>query len=74
MLKAQVREQTTPRDLWFIERTEWGPFIGLIKSLRLDAKEYKAEALTGAIIDAAWREAKKRRKRIIQVERGKSPG
>jgi phosphate transport system permease protein len=61
VLQAQVRQQTTPKELWFIERTEWGPFIGLTKTLRLDARQYKAEELTEALIEAAHKEAEKRR-------------
>jgi len=70
VLQAQVSQQTTPKELWFIERTEWGPFIGVIKSLRLDARQYKAEELTEALIEAAHKEAEQRRKRIRQLERG----
>lgn len=70
VLEAEIIEQTTPRDLWFVERTEWGPFIGGIKSLELNGKIYHGSGLAQDVIRGAHKEAEKRRSRIRTLERG----
>ena len=64
-----ISSTATPADIYFIERTEWGPFIGFIQSLQL-----KDEVLAGAQIStdniyALVEEAQDRRKRIREIER-----
>lgn len=70
VLEAQVRERSTPPELWFIERTEWGPFIGEILALNLDGKLYQGENITHDLLRAAHGSAEKRRARIRRLERG----
>jgi phosphate transport system permease protein len=64
----EAAKTDTPRDMYFVERLEWGPFIGRIKSVDL-----AGNVLDGANIDAlnrAHSEARERWKRIRHLEHG----
>ena len=66
----QIAKIDTPRDIFFIERLEWGAFVGRIKSVDL-----AGTALSGAPADhdalaRAHTEARARWQRIRQIEHG----
>lgn len=65
----EIQELSTPQDIYYIERTEWGPFVGFIQSLQL-----KDEVLAGAAIQTdrlydEQKQASNRRKQIQTIER-----
>jgi len=33
-----IKQTDQPRDAWFFERQEWGPFVGFLKEVRVDGK------------------------------------
>ncbi len=70
VLESQIQDQSTPEDFWFIERTEWGPFIGRIESLELDGRTYQEIDITAELIRNAHKEAQRRRQRIRDLEKG----
>ena len=70
VLEGQVRQRGTPLDLWFLERTEWGPFIGRIHGLQLDGRVYSGEEIGGGLLEKAHQEAAHRRGRMRRLERG----
>mgnify|MGYP001269893630 FL=1 len=60
----------TPADFFFLERQEWGPFVGRIVGLTLDEQPLDPKTLSLAELRAAQREARARFDRIRQIERG----
>jgi phosphate transport system permease protein len=58
-----------PRDLFYIERMEWGPFIGSIRSVNLQGTVLEKDALKLDTIYLEQKEALKRRHRIYDIER-----
>ncbi len=65
-----VAEVNTPLDLFWVERTEWGPFVGSIQLLDLNGKIIKGDALTLDILQKEQNIAATRRGRIHEIERG----
>jgi phosphate transport system permease protein len=65
----QVSQITTPPDLFFVERTEWGPFIGTIRSVDLNGKIVKGTDLGAEDLSSALAEAAERRRRILKIEK-----
>jgi len=63
-----------PEDLFFVERVEWGPFIGSIRSLDLGGKIIEKDGLTREILLRERRAASERRDRIRQIERNEIAG
>jgi phosphate transport system permease protein len=59
----------TPSDIYFIERVEWGPFIGIIKSMDLAGEVVAGASLTPGALKEAQRAAARRRGRIHAIER-----
>jgi phosphate transport system permease protein len=58
-----------PKDMFYVERTEWGPFVGSIRSVKLKGTVLEKDALT---LDKIYQEQKKaleRRHRIYHIER-----
>ncbi len=55
--------------MYFVERLEWGPFIGEIKELDLNGEILKGDAVHGEKLSRAREEAAGRRKRIHSLER-----
>lgn len=68
--QEQVLEHHRPKNLWFMERTEWGPFIGEIKALELEGLTYQGPDIEDDLLERAHREAQERRLRIRDLERG----
>jgi phosphate transport system permease protein len=58
-----------PKDLYFFERVEWGPFIGRIDHLSLDGEVVEAAALDPARLRRAHRDARRRWSEIRRLER-----
>jgi len=58
-----------PTDIFFVERMEWGPFIGTIRSLDLDGKMIPKEDLTLERLRREQQEAARRRDLLHYVER-----
>jgi phosphate transport system permease protein len=65
----EVAARTTPADLWFFERVEWGPFVGRFVRLRLGDEVLAADALSGERLRAAHRAARQRFEDIRSIER-----
>ena len=63
-------ETRYPADAWFIERQEWGPFVGYMKEIRVDGA---AVASSPAEVEAQFRalqpEARRRYARSSRIER-----
>ncbi len=66
----QIESVSTPPGLYFIERVEWGPFVGRIKQVSLDGRVVAGEALTPQVLDRAHGEARDRWWRLRDLERG----
>lgn len=62
-------EVSFPEDLIFVERVEWGPFIGAIKSVDLGGKTIEKGGLSQDVLLRELRAASERRDRIRQIER-----
>lgn len=69
ILEGEVNTRTTPKGLLFVERTEWGPFIGTIKRLELDGYVLTGEEASLDVLKGAHKEATKRREDIRVLER-----
>ncbi len=59
----------TPADFYFLERQEWGPFVGRIVGLILDEQPVDPKTLSLAELRAAQREARARFDQIRRIER-----
>lgn len=66
----QVKDITHPEDILFVERLEWGPFIGFARSMDLNGKIVERQALTPDVLESAVEDAISRRQRILEIERG----
>jgi phosphate transport system permease protein len=64
----EVARVEAPRGLLFIERLEWGPFIGRIMSIDLAGEAVSGESLDAARLVAAHRAARERWRRIRAIE------
>ncbi|MFH1114505.1 MAG: phosphate ABC transporter permease PstA [Pseudomonadota bacterium] len=64
-----VAEVLHPRDLIFIERLEWGPFIGTIKSADFNGNIVSGESLNWDKLRLQHKQAERRRKKIKEIER-----
>ncbi len=58
-----------PKDLVFLERIEWGPFIGTIKSADFNGTIVEKESLRWDELELQHQQAVKRRKRVREIER-----
>jgi len=65
----EARERVFPRDMVFVERLEWGPFIGRVKGLAVDSRALDIGDLRDARARKALAEAQKRLQRIRAIER-----
>lgn len=65
----EVAKVETPSNIYFIERVEWGPFIGMIQSMDLAGEVLTGPTLSFGVIREAQREAARRRGRIREIER-----
>ena len=64
-----VIDVTRPGDIFFLERMEWGPFVGTIQSVDLSGKVIAKEALTPEMLHREQEEAARRRDLLYYVER-----
>ncbi len=64
-----ITEVTRPTDIFFLERMEWGPFIGTIKSLDLNGRIIPKEDLTLDKLRREQQEAARRRNLLHYLER-----
>ncbi len=65
----KIAETTEPPNMYFVERMEWGPFIGTIKSADLNGTVIEKSELSDERLKQAHREAVTRRQRIRSIER-----
>lgn len=65
----EIRKDSNPKNILYIERLEWGPFIGVAKSLDLNGKIFEGSMLTNELLSQAHEEAVQRRLRIREIER-----
>lgn len=66
-----IAQVTSPTDLFFFERIEWGPFIGTIENVDLRGKIMKGDSIDLSTLSQAHKNAVKRRSRILDLERNK---
>jgi phosphate transport system permease protein len=66
----QVKEVTTPGDIFFLERAEWGPFIGRIRQVNLNKEVLEGTAVPLERFHDEQAKAAERRQRIRAIERG----
>jgi phosphate transport system permease protein len=65
----RVASVDRPADLYFVERVEWGPFIGRIVSADLAGDRLEGDAARGPRLAKAHTEARKRWREIRRLER-----
>ncbi len=65
----EVQNVSDPQDIYFVERMEWGPFIGFIKALHLKEIVFESDAINSEILSKSLEEARNRRDRIRKIER-----
>jgi phosphate transport system permease protein len=70
----EISGSTTPEDMFFVERMEWGPFIGTIKSLDLNGKVITKSSLSRETLDTEQIRGARRRDRMRGIERGEIAG
>ncbi len=64
-----IVKKSHPGNILFVERLEWGPFIGFAKSLDLNGRVIGQNDLTWDILEQAVDDAALRRQRIHEIER-----
>jgi phosphate transport system permease protein len=65
----KVAERSTPKTVFFIERVEWGPFIGALQTLRVKGEDLPAGSFTLSRLEDEHKKAVERRNRIRAIER-----
>ncbi|MCD6225386.1 MAG: phosphate ABC transporter permease PstA [Deltaproteobacteria bacterium] len=67
----EINKLSKPLDIFFIERMEWGPFIGFIKGLQVDKNRVEFNFLEKDIrlLKQEHRKALHRRKKILRIEK-----
>lgn len=63
-----VARRETPPGIFFVERREWGPFIGFIQTLEVDGRRVPGEAVSLDELSAAHARALARRSAIRSIE------
>ena len=64
-----IIERSAPETALFIERMEWGPFIGFVQALTVKGDRFAAGAIAPDRLEQEHRKAVERRKRIRAIER-----
>lgn len=59
-----------PKDMLFIERREWGPFVGRLAGLQVDGVPVAVQSMRDPAFTAAHDEVRARADRIRDIERG----
>jgi phosphate transport system permease protein len=65
-----VAKRETPADLYFLERVEWGPFVGRLVRADLAGKRVEGAALDGPELRDAHEAARRRFAELRHLERG----
>jgi phosphate transport system permease protein len=65
----EVKSVEYPKDMIFVERLEWGPFVGTVKSIKIDDKTVDGLKLTDPKFIDAHEDARARWKRINDIEK-----
>lgn len=65
----EIAEISVPTDIFFVERIEWGPFIGTIRSVDLNGKILEGDSLTLSALRDAQRKAANRLASLHDIER-----
>jgi phosphate transport system permease protein len=65
----QVKEVTRPADIFFLERVEWGPFVGRIGRVNLNKEVFEGTAVRRDRLYDEQAKAADRRQRIRTIER-----
>jgi phosphate transport system permease protein len=64
----KIAERSTPRTVFFIERVEWGPFIGFVQTLRVKGENLAPGSFTPDRLEKEHRKAVERRNRVRAIE------
>ena len=67
-VEHRVARTETPPGIFFVERKEWGPFIGFIKTLIIDGRRIPGEKISMDALYAAHDGAVERRNAIRSIE------
>lgn len=65
----QVQSVETPADIYYIERTEWGPFVGFIQDVHIHDQVIPGDTMTPQELKRLQQEATERRREIYHIER-----
>ncbi|AFM27463.1 phosphate ABC transporter permease PstA [Desulfomonile tiedjei] len=69
VLQQDIAEKSNPSDIFFVERVEWGPFIGTVESMNLNGNEIDKPNITRELLNEQQALAAGRRDRIRDIER-----
>jgi len=67
--EEMIKERSLPPNIWFVERLEWGPFIGFVEKVALNGRELKGEEVSPEFFRNAQEEGARRRERMKGLER-----
>jgi phosphate transport system permease protein len=67
----EIAEVSAPADMYFVERMEWGPFIGTIKSMDVKGKLLERRSISPERLSDEIQDAAARRERIHDLERNR---
>jgi phosphate transport system permease protein len=70
----KVAERSELKTIFFIERMEWGPFIGVLQTLRLKGENLASGTFTLDRLENEHRKAVERRNRVRAIERDEMGG
>ena len=65
----KIAERSAPKTVFFIERVEWGPFIGLLQTLTVKGEKLAAGSFALNRLEEEHRKAVERRNRVRAIER-----
>jgi len=65
----EIQEVSRPNGLFFVERMEWGPFIGTVDSVNLSGTVVPGETITFRELREIRKAGEDRRRRIREIER-----
>jgi phosphate transport system permease protein len=65
----KIAERSAPKTVFFIERVEWGPFIGLLQTLTVKGEKLAAGSFALARLKEEHRRAVERRNTVRAIER-----
>ena len=65
----KVAERSTPQSIFFIERVEWGPFIGVLQALSIKGENLHTGSFGLGRLGEEHKKAVERRNRVRAIER-----